>query len=92
MGPEKWEKQKTEGVKGFDSILLNGLSKLIKPVEDGASTQIFLAAEGKLPATANGEYFSDVKQKKVGSAATDMNAADKLWAVSEKLGKVDFKL
>ena len=91
MGPEKWDKMKTEGLKGWDALLLNTMAKFIKTVEDGASTQIYLAATDTIP-SKGGEFFVEMKPEKLQKFANDMDAANKLWAVSEKMGQVEFKL
>lgn len=91
MGAEKWESTKKNGAKGWDSVVLSTISKFIKTVEDGASTQIYLAASDDLPQDG-GEYFVDMKDTRLAAFATDMDAAEKLWAASEKLGNIDFKL
>jgi NAD(P)-dependent dehydrogenase (short-subunit alcohol dehydrogenase family) len=93
MGPEKWERMKTEGLKGWDALLLNTLSKFIKTVEDGASTQIYLAASEDVTANvAGGTFFVNMKPESVKKFADDMEAANKLWKVSEEMGNITFKL
>jgi NAD(P)-dependent dehydrogenase (short-subunit alcohol dehydrogenase family) len=91
MGTEKWDNMKKDGLKGWDAVVLGTMAKFIKTVEDGASTQIYLAASDDLPKDG-GEFFIDMKDTKLNAFATDMDAADKLWTISEQLGKVDFKL
>jgi NAD(P)-dependent dehydrogenase (short-subunit alcohol dehydrogenase family) len=91
MGTEKWETIKKEGLKGWDAVLLGAAAKFTKTVEDGASTQIYLAASDNLPQDG-GEFFVDMKDTKLLNFATDMDAAKRLWTVSEQLGKIDFKL
>jgi NAD(P)-dependent dehydrogenase (short-subunit alcohol dehydrogenase family) len=91
MGTEKWDNIKKDGLKGWDAVVLGTMAKFIKTVEDGASTQIYLAASDDLPKDG-GEFFVDMKDTKLGALATDMDAADKLWTISEQLGKIDFKL
>lgn len=91
MGPEKWDTMKKEGLKGWDALLLNTMAKFIKTVEDGASTQIYLAAADTIPAKG-GEFFVEMKPEKVQKFADDMEAASKLWVASEKMSNVEFKL
>ena len=60
-------------------------------VQEGASTQVFLAAAELSPSVA-GKFFSDGKVMKVQSFATDEEKAEELWALSEKLSGVKFDL
>jgi NAD(P)-dependent dehydrogenase (short-subunit alcohol dehydrogenase family) len=92
MGAAKWDAIKTEGAKGWDAVVLGAVAKFAKTVQEGASTQIYLAASDDLPKAGGGAYFVDMKDAKLLDFATDMDAAGKLWTVSEQLGKVDFKL
>ena len=78
-----------------DKLLFVPLSKFTKTVEDGASTQIYLAADGSVGngASAGGKYFIDCKAKVLkGSAAIDTDKAKALWKISEELGGVKFDL
>ncbi|ACI65835.1 predicted protein, partial [Phaeodactylum tricornutum CCAP 1055/1] len=69
-------------------LLFVPLSKFTKTVPEGASTQVYLAANpGK-----GGSYYIDCKAKTLKGAPTDMAKADALWQVSEKLGGVQFQL
>lgn len=91
IGEEKWAKLQTEGPSFADSLLLNALSYFVIPVERGATTQVYLAA-GQGGDDIGGEYFNKCKAQKLGSAATDMDAATKLWQASEKMTGQEFKL
>ena len=90
-GEEKWNRMKTEGLKGFDYILLNALSLFVRPVERGANTQIYLAAGGGGD-DIEGGYFVDLKETEPSNAAKDMSKAKALWEVSEDLTGVKFSL
>ena len=91
MGTEKWESMKKEGLQGLDKIFFSALAKLTLTVEDGASTQVYLAAAENLPAKG-GAFFTDMKIVDKKKFATNTEAAGKLWTVSEQLGQVEFKL
>lgn len=93
VGEEKWKSMKENGMSLKDKLLFVPLSKLTKTVEDGASTQIFLAAD---PTTgdknAGSKFFDNCKETKVDAFAMDTEKAKKLWEVSEKLSGVQFDL
>ena len=65
------------------------LDKLIQPIEEGASTQIYLAAGadtgGKLAQRSPSMYYAEMKPDTPVSAATDASLAKRLWEVSERL-------
>ncbi len=54
-----------------------------KPVE-GAQTVIYLAT-GDEVAEISGKYFGDCRMEKLKDSATDIETAEKLWKISEKL-------
>ena len=62
--------------------------KLMRPfmlsVEKGADTLVYLATSPEV-ATVSGEYFIKRKIKRGSPASRDLDAAKKLWEVSEKL-------
>ena len=92
IGEEKWNKIKTSGTTGLESLLLNTVSSFLKTVPEGASTQVFLAsgAEGALK---KGAFYEDLKEKKnLPAYATDKAAARALWEKSEELAAVKFDL
>lgn len=89
IGEEKWAKMQTEGPSFADSLLLNTLSYFVIPVERGATTQIWLAAN-QAGNDIGGDYFNKCKAQNLGSAATDMDAAKKLWEASEKMVGEEF--
>lgn len=94
VGEAKWNDMKENGMSLQDKLLFVPLSKLTKTVEDGASTQIYLAADGSVgtSASAGGKYFIDCKAKDLKSSAIDMDKAKALWKISEELGGVKFDL
>eukprot|EP00746_Dinoflagellata_sp_MGD_P075181 gnl/MRDRNA2_/MRDRNA2_30278_c0_seq1.p1 gnl/MRDRNA2_/MRDRNA2_30278_c0~~gnl/MRDRNA2_/MRDRNA2_30278_c0_seq1.p1 ORF type:complete len:471 (-),score=104.46 gnl/MRDRNA2_/MRDRNA2_30278_c0_seq1:247-1659(-) len=72
----------------LQKVVLQGVAKLILPVEQGANTQIFLAAgaDGNGELTKNGgEYFVDMKVAKPLDFVNSKQLAAKLWEVSETL-------
>ena len=84
---------KENGMSLQDKLLFVPLSKFTKSVEDGASTQIFLAADQSAgDKTVAGKYFIDCKAKELKSPAIDMDKAKQLWTMSEELGGVKFEL
>ena len=70
---------------------MEGLAKFVKTVQQGASTQVFVAAADLGPSDA-GQYFLDGKAKNPQSFAKDQAKGEELWAVSEKLSGVKFDL
>lgn len=93
VGEAKWNDMKENGMSFQDKLLFVPLSKFTKTVEDGASTQIFLAADQSVGDNkAGGKYFIDCKAKELKSPAIDMDKAKQLWTVSEELGGVKFDL
>ena len=91
IGEEKWQKMGKEGPSFLESLLLNALSYFVIPVERGATTQVWLAA-GQGGDNIGGEYFNKCKSQSLGSAATDMDMAKKLWEASEKMTGEQFQL
>ena len=94
VGEAKWNDMKENGMSLQDKLLFVPLSKLTKTVEDGASTQIYLAADDSVgtSASAGGKYFIDCKAKDLKSSAIDVDKAKALWKISEELGGVKFDL
>jgi len=88
VGEEQWNNLKTNGPpSGLQGLLLNTASKFTLTVPEGASTQVFLAANDNL---VPGAFYEDIKVKKLPSFATDVNSAGLLWSKSEELGGVTF--
>lgn len=90
-GEEKWNQIKNNGASPLEMFFLNTLSKFTLTVEQGASTQVFLAAgaNGSLQKAA---FYEDMKVMNLPSFAVDTAKAKQLWEISENLGGVDFKL
>ena len=92
IGEEKFQSMKENGFASWkDKVVMEGLAKFVKTVEEGASTQIYLAA-GDSGAKEAGKYFSDGKVTPVQAFALDQAKGEKLWDVSEKLSGVKFDL
>merc|ERR1712087_780481 len=92
IGEEKFQSMKENGFSSWkDKVVMEGLAKFVKTVQEGGSTQVFLAAtdSGSLEP---GKFFSDGKVTSVQAFATDAGKAEELWAVSEKLSGVKFEL
>lgn len=88
LGEEKWNNLKTNGPpSGLQGLLLTTASKFTLTVPEGASTQVFLAANDDL---VPGAFYEDGKVKKLPSFATDLKSAGMLWSKSEELGGVTF--
>eukprot|EP00984_Skeletonema_dohrnii_P013622 scaffold5646_cov78-Skeletonema_dohrnii-CCMP3373.AAC.1 len=83
--------------KGFtslkDKILFETLAKFVKTVQEGASTQVYLAAADirQLDKDA-GKFFTDGKVEKLQAFALDSEKANKLWSMSEEMANVKFEL
>jgi len=99
FGPENYEKLKAGEAGIVQTTIAKTLNYFIKTVEDGATTQVWLAdknSQGKADvsgvAIRGGEYLSDCKIQKLGDFATDMNAAARLWKDSEDLAGVSFEV
>jgi NAD(P)-dependent dehydrogenase (short-subunit alcohol dehydrogenase family) len=93
IGEEKFQKMKEGGFSSWtDRFLMEGLAKFVKTVQEGASTQVYLAASADVGPKDGGSYFSDGKVTPLKAFATDENMAEKLWSVSEKLSGVKFDL
>ena len=90
-GEEKWNQIKNNGASPLEMFLLKGLSKFTLTVEQGASTQVFLAAgaDGNLQP---GGFYEDCKAQTLRPFAIDPPKAKQLWEISENLGGVEFKL
>jgi hypothetical protein len=65
----------------------------MKTVQEGASTQIYLAAASDDVVNEHGgDFFVNRKPTKLSGAAKDMDAAKKLWVASEEFSKTTFEL
>lgn len=75
------------------SFLQEAISRVtalfIKTVEQGASTQVYLAAAPSSE-LQNGAFYSDCRELPLVPAAQDSSLAKALWDASERLGGVSF--
>jgi len=93
IGEQQWNDMKTKGMTTQQKLLLIPLSKFTKTVEEGASTQIFLAADAEPTGAAfAGKYFVDLRPKSIKSSVLDPATAQKLWSVSEDMTGIKFQL
>lgn len=92
IGEEKFQSMKDKGFSSWkDKVVMESLAKFVKTVQEGASTQVFLAAADVGPLEV-GKFFSDGKVAQVKAFAADQAKGEELWAVSEKLSGVKFDL
>lgn len=91
IGEERWREFKKNAPALVESLVRNALSVVTKTVQQGASTQVFLAA-GAGGDLQPGAYYEDCKVKSLESFATNTVDAMKLWEKSEELGGVSFTL
>jgi hypothetical protein len=91
IGEIRWKDFKASAPAPLESLVSNALLLVTKTVQEGASTQIFLAAgaEGKLQP---GAYYSDCRIEALESCATNSFDAEKLWEKSEELTGINFKI
>jgi NAD(P)-dependent dehydrogenase (short-subunit alcohol dehydrogenase family) len=91
IGEQRWHEFKVNAPKPIKSVVHNILSVVTRTVQEGASTQVFLAAgaEGDLQP---GAFYVDCKVKSLEPFATNTADAMKLWEQSEELGGVSFDL
>lgn len=73
-------------LKGFLKVFFSLATPFMITPEKGAETSIYLATAPKLE-TKSGLYFYKKKVTKTSSAASDVNARNKLWQLSEELTK-----
>ncbi|KAL9185595.1 hypothetical protein ACHAXT_003372 [Thalassiosira profunda] len=92
IGEDKFQSMKENGFSSWkDKVVMEGLAKFVKTPQEGASTQVYVAAADLGPSDA-GQYFLDGKAKNPQSFAKDQAKGEELWAVSEKLSGVKFDL
>jgi NAD(P)-dependent dehydrogenase (short-subunit alcohol dehydrogenase family) len=91
IGEIRWKDFKASAPAPLESLVSNALLLVTKTVQEGASTQIFLAAgaEGKLQP---GAYYSDCRIEALESCATNSFDAERLWEKSEELTGINFKI
>jgi len=82
--------EKMDQFKSLQSLAKSATSLFTKTPEEGASTQIFLAASDNI---AKGAFYEDMKEKKnLPAFSEDADKAKALWEVSEELGGIQFDL
>ncbi len=93
IGEEKFQSMKENGFSSWsDKVLMETLAKFVKTVQEGASTQVYLAACKGIKEVDNGKFFVDGKATPVQPFAADDAKAEELWSISEKLSGVKFDL
>jgi len=58
----------------------------LKTVEEGASTQVYLATRPELAGTS-GQFFADCNVARASAASDDVKLAERLWEVSEEIAR-----
>lgn len=90
VGEEKLKEIKAQDSISIESLALGATSLFTKSPEEGASTQIFLAATDNL---VKGAFYEEMKEKtNLSKFQKDAEKARSLWDVSEELGGVQFNL
>ena len=94
IGEEKFAEMKEKGFTSLkDKILFETLAKFVKTVQEGASTQVYLAAADiGLLEKDSGKFFNDGKVEKLQAFALDSAKASQLWTKSEEMANVKFEL
>lgn len=94
IGEEKFATMKEKGFTSLkDKVVFETLAKFVKSVQEGASTQVYLAAAdiGQLDNDA-GKFFTDGKVGKLQAFALDADKAKQLWTKSEEMANVKFDM
>lgn len=93
IGEEKFQAMKENGFSSWqEKLVMESLAKFIKTVQEGASTQIYLAASSEVGPSEAGSFFNDGKVMPLGGFAKDRAKAEELWTVSERLSGSKFDL
>lgn len=93
IGEEKFQSMKENGFGSWqEKFVMESISKFIKTVQEGASTQIYLASSSNIRPNEAGSFFNDGKAMPLPGFATDRTKAEELWTTSEKLSGVKFDL
>lgn len=93
IGEQKMNEMKANGMSFQDKLIFGALSKFTKSVEDGASTQIFLAASSESQlAKDKGKYFTNLKPVQLKGPPEDQEKASQLWRLSENLADIKFDI
>ena len=93
IGEERLDeiKNKDDGTFSIESLALSATSLFTKTPEQGASTQVFLAAADD--DLVKGAFYDDMKEKtNLPSFSKDAEKAQDLWVYSEELSGVVFDL
>ena len=90
VGEERLKEVKSKDALSIESLALSATSLLTKTPEQGASTQVYLAADDDL---VKGAFYEEMKEKTyLPKFAKEEDKAKTLWEVSETLGAVKFNL
>lgn len=73
----------------FAHLILKTLSFVVLPIDQGANTQVFLAADPDL-ASNGGKYFDKMAPANPNSITLDREIAGRLWDLAEKLTDADY--
>lgn len=100
VGEDKYfaGKEKAKGPQTFvEKVIAGTVKAALKTVEEGASTQIYLAAAAASDTTTppllqKGEFYVGYKPEKLPDWAKDETLAKELWEKSEQLSGVSFTL
>jgi len=93
IGEEKFQSMKENGFSSWtDKVVMESMAKFVKTVEEGASTQVYLAADTNISSGMAGKFFSDGKVNPVKAFALDEEKSKELWEISERLAGIQFKL
>ena len=88
MGQENWENFKKGGGGFLQNIAMQVAATFLKTPEEGATTQIYLAAEERLD--VNAQYYVDCKPRPIN--VNDLDVAARLWKESEERTGVEFTI
>jgi len=91
MGEERYNRSSNGEGGWLESTIGKSFALLLKTVESGASTQVWLAS-GAENEDVRGKYFDRCKPQDLGGFATDEDDASRLWRESESISGVDFNM
>ena len=93
IGEDKFNSMKENGFSSWtDKFFMETMARFVKTVEEGASTQVYLASDASINPGMAGKFFDNGNVAKLQPFATDDEKAQELWAISEKLSGVQFNL
>jgi NAD(P)-dependent dehydrogenase (short-subunit alcohol dehydrogenase family) len=92
-GEDQWNRMKTkDGLSWSEQLVFGTLAKFTKTVEEGASTQVFLAADPSV-SDHKGSYYMDCQVvASGGQPPVDFDQAKALWAASEQMTGITYEL